>query len=497
MEQEKGLLTDLRNNTSVFRVAFVIDLILCQIGYISVPAIVCAVFIFLWGIGLFVRKYVYTANIKKVNYFGWLLAFIGSNILTIFIQGYDRGVWESIGMVLNMPIIFFLFYGLHTEAESEGGRRHIYKELYVLCTAMMWLSNVLNVLSLISLYSVGRSVSYYFGYLVVYENRFTGVYYNPNLMAFTAFCALFCCHILWQGDFFEKTSGKKMTTRRRAVIFLSAALNVAVIFLTDSNASLLMIVSYIVIYVCYRLFGGKDIRFGAAVKRGAALAALLVVVAVGIFFVRSFVQTGATQTISAPQESSNVFDDSDDELNTITFEHTNTNIDSGRIKLFRQGINVIKHHPLFGVGKGEITKYGNRYNDNKMKYSDFHNGYLTVFVCSGFIGFALFIGFAICLGKRMVCDLFAVKPTIKSDIFPCMASFIAAYCIYAFFERTMVYDVTVMVEFFWLILGYAAVCMVRYEGEKYAACAFSTVENKKTLRKPKNSDRGEISINIK
>ena len=476
----------------MFRVAFVVDLILCQIGYISVPAIVCAVLIFMWGIGIVVRRYVHSYNIKKVNYYGWLLAFIGTNILTIVLQGYDRGFWESVGMVLNMPIIFFLFYGLHTEAESEDGRRHIYREIYVLCTVMMWLSNVLNVISLISLYSVGCSVSYYFGYLVVYENRFTGVYFNPNLMAFTAFCALFCCHILWQGDFFEKTSGKKMTKRRRAVIFLSAALNLAVIFLTDSNAAMLIIVCYIVIYVCYRLFGGKDIKIGVAVRRGFALAALLVVVAVGVFSVRFFVQTGASQTVSRPSESANVFDDSDDELNNITFEHMNSNIDSGRIKLFKQGVNVIKHHPVFGVGKGEITKYGNRYNNNKMKYSDFHNGYLTVFVCSGFIGFALFIAFAICLGKRMACDLFAVKPTIRSDIFPCLASFIAAYCIYAFFERTMVYDVTFMVEFFWLILGYAAVCMVRYEGEDYAVCAFSTTENKRKLpRTPERQKPGE------
>ncbi len=436
-------------------------------------------FIFFWGIGIFVRKYVYTFNIKQVNYYGWLLAFIGTNILTIIIQEYDRGLWESVGMVLNMPIIFFLYYGLHSEATTEESRKHVYKEIYVLCTIMLWLSNVLNVLSLISLYSVGRSVSYYFGYLVVYENRFTGVYFNPNLMAFTSFCAMFCCHILWQGDFFEKTSGKPLTKRRRALIFLSAGLNLAVIFLTDSNATMLIIVCYIVIYVCYRLFGGKDIKLGSAVKKGFGLAALLVAVAIGVFGVRYFVQTGATQTMSAPEESVNVFEDEDDELNRITFEHENKNLDSGRIKLFHQGINVIKHHPIFGVGKGEITKYGNRYNDNKMKYSDFHNGYLTVFVCSGLVGFVLFMGFAICLGKRMAGDLFAVKPTIRSDIFPCLASFIAAYCVYAFFERTMVYDVTFMVEFFWLVLGYASVCMVRYEGGEYAVCRFSTIENKK------------------
>ena len=469
------------SNTSVFRIAFVIDLILCQIGYIAIPSIAAAVIIFIWGLSLFVRKYIVEKNFLNVNYFGWLLAFIASNIITVIIQGYDRGIWESIGIIINMPIIFFMLYGVHTEARTVEGRKKIYKEIYALCSIMLWLSLIINIISLISLYMVGRSVSYSFGYLVVYENRFTGIYYNPNLMAFTSFCALFCCHILWQGDFSEKTSGKPMTKRRRAVIILSAGINLAVIFLTDSNAAMLIIVCYIIIYICYRLFGGKDLKLLYAVKRIAALLALFVVIFVGIFAVRIFVQTSTTHTMSSPAESSNVFEDSDDELNKITFEHQNKNLDSGRIKLFKQGINVIKHHPVFGVGKGEITKYGNRYNDNKMKYSDFHNGYLTVIVCSGFVGFALFLGFAVCLGKRMVFDLFSVRPTIKSDIFPCMASFIAAYCIYAFFERTMVYDVTFMVEFFWLVLGYASVCMVRYEAENYRVCAFTSI-NTKTRR---------------
>lgn len=468
MEQSK---TELRDNTSAFRIAFIVDLILCQIGYIAIPAIVLGVFLFLWGLSLFFRKRVYGFKVKKVNYFGWLLAFIGTNIVTIIIQGYDRGLWESVGMVLNMPLIFFMLYGVHAEADTVEGRKKIYKELYALCSVLMWLSVAANIVSLISLYSVGRSVSYYFGYLVVFENRFTGIYFNPNLMAFTSFCAMFCCHILWQGDFFEKTSGKPMTKRRRAVILLAAGLNLGVIFLTDSNATMLIIVCYVVIYFCYRLFGGKDFKVGVAMKRIVGLLLLLVVLAVGGFTVRMLVQTGATQTISS-ENTSNAFDDRGDELNSITFEHQNKNLDSGRIKLFKQGINVIKHHPIFGVGKGEITKYGNRYNNNHMKYSDFHNGYLTVFVCSGLVGFVLFMGFAVCLGKRMVVDLFSVKPTIKSDIFPCLASFIAAYCVYAFFEKTLVYDVTFMVEFFWLILGYASVCMVRYEGEDYSVCPF-------------------------
>ncbi len=496
MEHDKVRPSPIRDNTSVFRIAFVIDLILCQIGYISVPAIVCAVFIFIWGVSLFVRKYILDFNIKKVHYYGWLVLFMATNLLTVIIRGYDDGIWESMGMILNMPIIFFMYYGLHSEASSEEGRKRVFKELYILCNIMMWLSLVINILSLMTLYYVGRSITYYFGYLVIYENRFTGLYYNPNLMAFTSFCATFCCHILWQGSFVEKVTGKAVTVKRRIIILISALSNLAVICLTDSNATALIIVCYTITYLCYRIFGGRTVRIGYILKRAAALLFTLVLITAGIFGARYLVQTGATQTINNQEDSGNAFEDNEDELNKITFEHLNKNLDSGRIKLFKQGVNVIKHHPIFGVGKGNITKYGNRYNNNKMKYSDFHNGYLTIIVCSGFVGFILFMGFAICLGWRMANVLFRVKPVIKSDIFPCLSSFIAAYCVYSFFEKTLVFEITFMISFFWLILGYAAVCMGIYEGEKEKLYAFSSLSllKKKRREKSKNHRKGEKQL---
>lgn len=481
MAHDKSRLFSVRDNTSLFRIIYIVDLILCQIGYIGVPAVVFAVFIFIWGLSLFTKKHIINFNIKKVNYYGWLLLFIAANIITVIIRGYDDGIWESLGMILNMPIIFFMFYGLHSEARDEPGKKRIYKEIYILSNVMMWLSFAANIFSLITLYYVGRSITYYYGYLVVYENRFTGIYYNPNLMAFTSFCSTVCCHILWQGDFVEKVTGKPITKIKRIIILLCAALNLGVIFLTDSNATALIIVCYTITYITYRLLGGQAARIGYILKRVAALILTFVFITAGIFCARYLVQTGTTQTMNAQEESMNVFEDNGDELNKITFEHENKNLDSGRIKLFKQGVNVIRHHPIFGVGKGNITKYGNRYNDNKMKYSDFHNGYLTIIVCSGFVGFIFFMGFAVYLGKRMAKTLFKVSPAIRSDIFPCLASFIAAYCVYSFFEKTLVFEISFMITFFWLILGYATVCMAGYEGDDYETHAFTSSDHLEKL----------------
>ena len=355
------------SDTSLFRTAFIIDLFLCSVGYINIAAEVGKIFFFVWGLSLFTNRYLADFNIKKVNYYGWLVLFILSNIITVLIRGYSDGIWESVLMILNMPLIFFLFYGLHSEYSEEGGVNRLLKELYSLCNIFMVMSLILNVVSIISLYFIGKSITYSFGYLIVYENRFTGVYFNPNLMAFSSFCSAFCCHLLLKQDFVKTAANKEISTAKRTVTILSLVFNLIVILLTDSNATAIIIICYLISNTCYRFFGGKEIHFGYIFKRTISLIIVLAILTVTVFTVRYLCQTGATQTISTTDSTTNTFGDSDDELNRITFEHTNKNIDSGRIKLFRQGVNVIKHHPVFGVGKGNIIYYGNRYNNDKMK----------------------------------------------------------------------------------------------------------------------------------
>ena len=152
MERVIKKIHDIFSDTSLFRIAFIIDLFLCSVGYINVAAEVGKIFFFVWGLSLFVNIYLADMHIKKVNYFGWLVLFILSNIITLFIRGYSDGIWESVLMVLNMPILFFMLYGLHSEMTEEYGAKKLLKELYHLCNILMGMSLVLNIVRIISLY---------------------------------------------------------------------------------------------------------------------------------------------------------------------------------------------------------------------------------------------------------------------------------------------------------------------------------------------------------
>lgn len=63
----------------------------------------------------------------------------------------------------------------------------------------------------------------------------------------------------------------------------------------------------------------------------------------------------------------------------ITFEHENSNIDSGRFKLYRESLDLFKISPVFGISNGNIVFYSQEYANGTLKYTyhnnDLHNGF--------------------------------------------------------------------------------------------------------------------------
>ena len=149
-----------------------------------------------------------------------------------------------------------------------------------------------------------------------------------------------------------------------------------------------------------------------------------------------------------------------------TFGHENPNLDSGRFKLWQQGGEMFLKHPVFGVGKGNIDYYGKEMFEDGVKFSkrygdlaiflvDFHNGYLTVLVCAGLVGFILLgiflVRFFASTTRHVLRD-----ESLHQKAFPCLFSFLWAYMVYSLVEVTLLFNFMFAVVFFWLILGYTS-----------------------------------------
>ena len=111
------------------------------------------------------------------------------------------------------------------------------------------------------------------------------------------------------------------------------------------------------------------------------------------------------------------------EKDKITFSHENKNIDSGRKKLWLESINLFKLSPIIGISNGNIVLYSAEYSNGALEYSyhksDLHNGFLTILVSTGVIGFALFGIFGFRFAKHSAQHLFfAEKKHIVTMFIP-------------------------------------------------------------------------------
>ena len=464
MKKIKAVMTD----SSAFRRSYVICLFLCNVTPVLVFAYAALAAVFVWGVFLLIYNEVTRHTALKTRYGLWLMLFVLSAVVTVavhFSPNFLNNV-HNIVMILHAAICFFLFYGVHTEKHLNFRR-----ELYSICRFIVYATTVLGIVGLACLMA---NIEFEILGLkfIVYENRFTGLFSNPNQLGFYAVTGILCSHMLLKKDFIAISGRERVST---IWIASSAAINAISLLLSDSNGALILLLCYVIFYLIYKMFGterGFSLRQIVTKSISALLAGAVIVAA--LFFVRNVTQEGFSK-IMDDKETIVVLEGNLSKIQSegITFEHENKNIDSGRFKLWEQASEMFLHNPVLGIGKGNVFDYGKRIFVKGVKFTenatfltpfltDFHNGYLTVLVCSGAVGFLLLTVFGFRFFKHISARVLREKGLRESTL-PCMYAFLCAYAIYAFAEEALLYNLMFTVAFFWLIIGYASCFLVRYE----------------------------------
>ncbi|MEE3475523.1 MAG: O-antigen ligase family protein, partial [Ruminococcus sp.] len=129
--------------------------------------------------------------------------------------------------------------------------------------------------------------------------------------------------------------------------------------------------------------------------------------------------------------------------------------------------DLFKISPIIGIANGNIVFYSEEYLNGTLKYSyhnnDLHNGYLTIIVSTGVLGALLFGTFGFRFAKHAAQHLFLRRKTVRTEIYPCLFAFLGAYLVYALFEKALLYDISFMVMWFWLMMGYTSCYVAKYE----------------------------------
>ncbi|MBQ6336852.1 MAG: O-antigen ligase family protein [Ruminococcus sp.] len=460
-------------DTSLFRRSYIICLFCGNISFVLIPAYVVLIFLFLWGLFLLVYNEVKHHTVLKTRYGAWLLGFVVTSLVTVTIHLADSVLYNvyNLIMVLHVAMCFFIFYSVHTEKHLNFRR-----ELYSVCKFIVYTTTVLGIAGLVFLMAE-ISFEVLWQKFIVFDNRFDGMFINPNQTGFIAVVGIFCSHMLLKKDFIA-ISGRERVSR--IWIGSCVAVNAISLLLCDSNGAMVLMIGYAVFFVIYKMFGSES-RFTLrqiVTKSAACLLAGVVIIA-SLFFVRNITQAGFVQIMKSAKPvvlSNGITEMIVEEEAVVTFEHENKNLDSGRFKLWKQAAKMFLEHPILGIGKGNIYEYGNRMFEDGIRFSksygilapiltDFHNGYITILICSGVVGLVLFCIFGLRFFKHITMHVFR-DDSLKESVLPCMYSFLCAYAIYSFIEVGLLFNVNFMVLFFWLILGYTSCFLVKYEPDR-------------------------------
>ncbi len=428
-----------------------------MIAFCDTFALACRCVVLVWGAFILIRNFIINRNAFKVKYKWILWAFI--------LMGIFTSIWNlSIDFLPNMAFIyhsiicFFVFYGMYTEKEHKK----IEFEMAFLLKYFIVFSTITSFIGiLVALFKAQVSISGY--YIGILRSRLIGIHTNSNLLALSNIISIISCDIINDKYIKGKFKSKLFSV---PVLIISCIINFVSLFLSDSNASFLFIVIYSIVRFFYVLFSNyKETRISYIAKGSIFLVGFCILVVLGSFSLRDFFQNGISVIINDIHKIEEPIVDNDNEViiinpnessnrEEISIGRENYDISSGRITLLKQGIKLFMVNPWIGIGRGNLVRFGEKYLENGLVFSDLHNGYLTILVSYGLLGFGIFMAFSFLTAFDMCSYLFKANLRCDSGVFSKLFSVCVAYCAYSLFEKTLLSEITFMVVFFWLILGY-------------------------------------------
>ncbi len=390
-------------------------------------------------------------------------------------MGFPINFFAGLAMAYHAAMCFFIFFGAYGGTEFS----RIKKEIILLCKVLLTISTSLVILSFIILL-FGDSFSFEWTFPIIdnYEHyeriigiikstgsvRFTGVFINPNILAFSSAVSIICCHILYRTNQFfniEKSLNKIL------LVTLIVSTHFAALILSDSIASFLFLVGYAVLWLFYKMIlENKISSVKSILKHGTMFFLGCLILIFGLFTLRSCFQNSASNALDELYSiimSNNSSEDVDD----IRFGRPNHDIrnGSGRRLLLKQAAFIFSKRPLLGIGSTNIVDYGKIYFESGIAFSNFHNGYVSILVCNGLVGFVLFMTFLVLVLFNMIKFFLENCSRLKDTVFVNLFIGVLSYLIFALFEKTLLSEINFMGIFFWTFLGYIMAFFMNYRKE--------------------------------
>ncbi len=461
-------------DTSLFRKLFLISLSFEMIAFLDIPALVFKCFVLSWGLFILINNFFIGKKAFEVKYKYILWAFLSLMTITSFVH---MSIWfvPNIVLVLYTAACFFMFYGMYTDTPFED----IEKEMVFILRFFIFFGAVCAVLSLLTLFP-RKEINICSYNLGIFKNRLIGIYTNSNILAFSMVESVIACDIMSTDYIKNKFKDKKINNW---FLLACIVLNCVCVFLSDSNASFLFLIIYATMRVfCNIFFKNQTLRSFKFLKGSLIVISFCMILMSVSFSLRNtcqklivntvndisvrqeaeYAETSGSVTVPEVDEKSKNSvlitpekqKEKEPELSDFKIGRQHYEVSSGRITLWKQGLEIFKRNPWMGIGRANLNMYGKEYLKNGLIHPDLHNGYLTILVCYGAVGFTIFGIFSVLVALDICKNMFLCAGKNYFDVVVRIFSVLVAYCGYCLFEKAILFDMTFMVGFFWIMLGF-------------------------------------------
>lgn len=441
-------------NISLFRITYTISLLFEIIAFPPIEMLAGWIngVTFFWGIVIclhmmFHESYKFEIENKKIAF-----VFILFCLFTSCVNLSNNFLMNLIN-TFNNYIYMFLFFGMNKNTAKED----IEKEMNFIFKFIICFSFLISLLSMYISFRY-KYINFMGHDLGIFKDRFFGISTNPNQLGFLSVISIFSCELL--NDRYMKKKFKFNSAIQKLFIIF----NICILFLTDSNASFVLMTVYFIIRVFYENFSKyekiRDIKF---VREVIFISICMLITVSGSFLTRFACQKFMNKIVNHQNNSLNLDNNKKIISNEFVKEshlgRGNHELSSGRLLFLKQGIKLCKIHPLIGIGRENLGYYSKLYSNGRLvfnfKHPDLHNLYLTLLVSYGIIGFSLFVIFILLILYKIAYTVFINMHTEKGRFLSKLFAIIIAYLCYVNFEVGVLSGIAFSDVLIWIYLGYA------------------------------------------
>ena len=415
-----------------------------------------------YGFLIIVYDIITKRKIFKNKYIWYITAFVGCLFISTVVN-YSHSLVENAKLFLYTTLQFFAIASIDLNLKKSRVRLEIKlmnNMTIIFITAVSIISVMLFIFRINGEYIIYSGTQYeslcYYG---LYKNndRLTGIVSNPNTLGMLGLIAIAAMFI----------NMKLFTVTKRIKVFyvISFIFNFVSFIMSGSRGAELACMLFFAVYIYFTIVKRIKNRDKLVLKHfaviGSICAAMLVFytslnpIRKGLGYIPAGIAVFTEKSESNDDEDVNLFEKY--HVNLIRDESEGGT--NGRVLLWEASINVVKNHPVFGVGKADVPEITKQYNPGKplpgIEGGGMHNILIQTIVSYGILSLAALIVLVVKLAKDAVQVMYA--PDTRKTRYLLLSAVIAAVLmLFAnnMFESNILYSTTFMNCFFMLYLGY-------------------------------------------